>query len=181
MNHLGKFPNYLKILGIFLLSYTLITNYYWREPDNYFWICHVSAFLVSGSLIFGFRNGIRIGGLWLILGTILWLSDEVLNDYPLDKLSYFTHSLYTLISIYCFRRIGLFPFPWIGAFLWYVFVQLLSLKFTDPAQNINLVYSIWPPWDLLFSNYFHFQIFMNLFILGVLFLGSYISNKFSDE
>ncbi|MGJ4787058.1 hypothetical protein [Leptospira koniambonensis] len=181
MKPFGKYPDHFRILGIFLFSYVVITNYLWREPNNYFWICHVSAFLLSGSLIFGFRKGIRIGGFWAILGSIFWLSDELLNDYTLDKLSYFTHSLYTILSIYCLRKIGITPLPWLGSFLWYTFVQVLSYFFTDPAQNINLVYSIWPPWDMVFSNYFYFWIFMNFFIFSILFFSSILLDRYSKN
>ncbi|MEI1277808.1 hypothetical protein V6Z05_05730 [Leptospira venezuelensis] len=181
MKPFGKYPEHFRILGILLFSYVVITNYLWREPNNYFWICHVSAFLLSGSLILGFRKGIRIGSFWAILGSLLWLSDELLNNYPLDKLSYFTHSLYTIISIYCFRKIGITPFPWLGAFFWYTFAQILSYIFTDPVHNINLVYSIWPPWDILFSNYLYFWIFMNIFIFCILFFSSLLSDRYSEN
>ncbi|TGL63404.1 hypothetical protein [Leptospira sarikeiensis] len=181
MKPFGKYPFHFRLLGIFLFFYVLITNYIWREPNNYFWICHVSAFLLSASLILGFHKGIRIGGLWAILGSIFWLSDELLNDYPLDKLSYFTHSLYTILSIYFFKKIGIIPFPWFGAYLWYFFVQILSYLFTDPAYNINLVYSIWPPWDILFSNYFYFWIFMNFSIFSILFLSSLLLDRYSEN
>jgi hypothetical protein len=106
----------------------------------------------------------------MILGLSLWFLNVMVNNTFGDAISYITHFSFACAAVYLFFRIPVGRYLWLGCFCWYILTQVLSRLFTPPAENINLAFSIWPGWDIVFSNFLTFWCFMTFSCLGFLFV-----------
>jgi hypothetical protein len=62
------------------------------------------------------------------------------------------------------RRVRMDRIAWVYAFVWYLFMQLVSRLVTDPRLNVNVAHRIQTGWGHSFSSYWEFWVVMTALV-----------------
>lgn len=178
---LTSLPIHLRAIGLLLVATIVATYLSYHNISNIFWLCNISALLAGVALLIGKRQLALIGATFMILGLACWLLNVVVNKIPGDPVSYIKHFSYGCIAVYLFFRFRVGCYLWLGCFCWYILAQVLSRIFTSPAENINLAFSVWPGWEVIFSNFFPFWCFVTVCCLVFLFVMNKIIYRLQEK
>jgi hypothetical protein len=171
--------NVYRLLGILPVCFFLShLSYHFSEgtPQHLLWLCNLSNLLLAAGLFFQIPLLIRIAALWLIPGIPLWLWDmSRTGDHPLSTfLSHLGGLTVAMIALSKFRaKPNMFIYAWLYGFL----VQLICRFVTPPELNVNVAFQIYPGFDRIFHNYWHYWIFSASLAAAVLWALSIILNK----
>jgi hypothetical protein len=167
-------PFRLRVIGLLLIVAVLATTIIYYDMTNILWLCNISSLLAGVALLSGKPQSALVGATFMLLGGISWLLNLVINHAFDERVSYVTHFSFAFAAIYLFFQIRVARYLWVGCFCWYILSQVLSRLFTPPAENVNLAFSIWRGWNIIFSNFFSFWCFISFSCLVFLF----VMNKF---
>jgi len=159
----------LRIFGLVIICAVIISNTLIHSITNILWLCNISTLLAGVALLLGRQQIALIGATYMILGLFFWLANVLVNHTFGNFSSYITHICFAGAGVFIFRYIPIGRNLWIGCFAWYLLSQAMARIFSQPAENINLAFTIWPGWDRIFSSFFLFWSFTTLSCLGFLF------------
>jgi len=159
-----------RLWGVFPLIFFLAQGlHYWRFGGigNMLWMCNVGNLLLAIGIFLIHRELIRAAAIWTIPGLLLWVR-YVLFQYDFVISSALAHVGGLTIGLIALRRVRMDRWAWCYAFLWYLFLQLVSRLTTDPLLNVNVAWRIQPGWERAFASYWKFWVVMSVLVAVVL-------------
>lgn len=160
----GQLDTRFRVIGLLPLTFFLAqTIHYWRVGGmgNLFWMCNVGNLLLAVGIFLNHRELIRATAIWTIPGLLLWVR-YVLFEYDFVVSSALAHVGGIIVALIVLRRVRMDRIAWVYAFVWYLFVQLVSRLATDPRLNVNVAHRIQTGWKQTFSSYWKFWIIMTV-------------------
>jgi hypothetical protein len=165
-----------RLVGLLPLTFFLAQAiHYWRAGGmgNLLWMCNVGNLLLAIGLFINHRELIRATAIWTIPGLLIWIR-YVLFEYDFVISSALAHVGAIIVAVIVLRRVRMDRIAWVYAFVWYLFLQLVSRLLTDPRLNVNVAHRIQTGWENVFSSYWKFWIVMSglvafcLWVIGVI-------------
>lgn len=163
-----------KFLGIVPILFFFFTLFIYIVQDQIYqilWVCNISNLVLGISIMMTYSTLIWISTLWIVLGTPLWVVQDLINYSTLEMSGILTHfgsSLIGLTAIKHFPKTGTF---WKKALIYFLFIQIFSRIITSPIDNINVSFSPYKFYfSQVFSHYWTFWFVGLMVIGGVLFL-----------
>jgi len=148
----------LRLLGIFPLIFFLTqVAHYWpiHELGNMFWMCNLGNLLLALGLFLEKPVVIRLAGIWMIPGLLIWILYVVLA-WGVFLSSTLAHVGGLAVALIALSQVGMDRTAWRWALGWYLVVQVLSRFLTAPKLNVNLAHAVQPGWDRMFNSYWEF-------------------------
>ena len=115
--------------------------------------------LLAVGLFLNHRELIRAAAIWTIPGLVIW-ARYVLFEYDFVASSALAHVGGIIVALIVLRRVRMDRTAWFYAFIWYLFMQVVSLLTTDRRLNVNVAHRIQTGWENAFSSYWKFWIVM---------------------
>jgi hypothetical protein len=69
-----------------------------------------------------------------------------------------------IVGLIVLRRVRMDRIAWIYAFVWYLFMQLVSRLTTDPRLNVNVAHRVQTGWHHAFNSYWKFWVVMTALV-----------------
>lgn len=151
-----------RLIGLLPLSFFLAQAIqYWRlgGAGNLLWMCNIGNLLLAAGLFLNHRELIRAAAIWTIPGLGIWMR-YVLFEYDFVFSSALAHVGGIVVALIVLRRVRMDRIAWVYAFVWYLFLQVVSRRFTAPVLNVNVAHRIQTGWENTFSSYWKFWITM---------------------
>jgi hypothetical protein len=156
-----------RLIGLLPLTFFLAQAlHYWRVggAGNLLWMCNVGNLLLATGLFLNQREVIRAAAIWTIPGLGIWIR-YVLFEYDFVIASALAHVGGIIVGLIVLRRVRVNRFAWVYAFVWYLFLQIISRAATDPLLNVNVAQRIQTGWEQAFSSFGKFWIVMTLLVV----------------
>jgi hypothetical protein len=147
-----------RLLGIFpLVFFFAQAEHYWRinQLGHMLWMCNIGDLLLAIGLFFKQPVLIRIAGIWMVPGFVIWFRFVVL-EWGLFLSSVLAHVGGLLVGAIALKRVGMDRRAWLYAFAWYLLIQILSRVLTSADLNVNLAHRIQPGFEQVFRSYWLF-------------------------
>jgi hypothetical protein len=160
----GQLDTRFRVIGLLPLTFFLAqTIHYWRVGGmgNLFWMCNIGNLLLALGIFLNHRELIRAAAIWTIPGLLLW-ARYVLFEYDFVVSSALAHVGGIIVALIVLRRVRMDRIAWFYAFVWYLFMQLVSRLATDPGLNVNVAHRIQTGWKHAFSSYWKFWVVMTV-------------------
>jgi hypothetical protein len=161
------------IIGLIPLLTALYTSYLsiiQGRLEEVLWVCNLSNFLLAAGLFVHHSASIRVATLWLIIGTPLWIWDNVERGIYFTFHAFVIHVIAALIGIVAMWRLAQYPKIWVWALGYGLGVQLFTRFVAPPQLNINVASRVYEPLQPLFPNYYAYMAF-NAVCFGVVLWG----------
>jgi hypothetical protein len=158
----GQLETRFRVIGLLPLTFFLAQMiHYWRVGGmgNLFWMCNVGNLLLALGIFLNHRELIRAAAIWTIPGLLLWVR-YVLFDYDFVVSSALAHVGGIIVGLIVLSRVRMDRIAWVYAFVWYLFMQLVSRQATDPRLNVNVAHRIQTGWEQAFTSYWKFWVVM---------------------
>jgi hypothetical protein len=154
-----KDPDFrFRLLGIFpLVFFFAQAAHYWRinQLGHMLWMCNIGDLLLAIGLFLKQPVLIRIAGMWMVPGFVIWFRFVVL-EWGLFFSSVLAHVGGLLVGAVALKRVGMDGRSWRYAFGWFLFIQVLSRILTSADLNVNLAHRIQPGFEQVFKSYWQF-------------------------
>ncbi|HXM48642.1 MAG TPA: hypothetical protein VN956_12420 [Pyrinomonadaceae bacterium] len=160
----GPLDQRFRLIGLLPLAFFLAQAiHYWRVGGigNLLWMCNVGNLLLALGLFLNHRELIRAAAIWTIPGLVIW-ARYVLFEYDFVVSSALAHVGGIIVGLIVLRRVRMDRTAWFYAFVWYLFMQVVSRLTSDPRLNVNLAHRIQTGWENAFSSYWKFWIVMTM-------------------
>jgi len=146
-----------------LLFFFAQAIYYWRNGSfgNMLWMCNIGNLLLAIALFAGHREMIRATALWMIPGLVIWFL-YVLIPFGFVLSSALAHVGGFIVGIVALRAVRVDRRAWLYAFIWYLFMQVVSRLSTSQDLNVNVVYRIQPGLESVFGSFWQFWLLMTM-------------------
>ncbi len=143
------------IVPLLIFIYRLAQYISVGTPDWIMYNCHLSTLLLAVAMFAGWRLGIRVAAIWLVIGLPMWLIDAWVFQV-LWIASVVSHLGGFLLAIYAIRKIGATGKSWLAALVWFLFWQLVTRYTTAPELNVNIAHTPYESCKIWFSSYWQF-------------------------
>ena len=152
-----------------LIFFVTQAIHYWRinELGNMLWMCNIGNLVLAIGMFLNHPLLIRVAVIWMVPGLVVWMIYVVLA-YGVFLSSTLAHVGGILVGVVAIKRVGMDRRAWAYAFVWYLFIQVLSRLATSPVLNVNLAHSVEPGWRQAFNHYWKFWLVLSL--VGVILL-----------
>jgi hypothetical protein len=140
---------------LYVIHYVAVGRAY-----NIVWTCHIGCLLVGVGLLSRKDVLNSIGLIWVTLGIPLWILNLISGSQSLVY-SFLTHWGGFFLGLLGVYLLGIRKGSWWKAILAIALFAPPTHFLTPPAENVNLVHSIWPGWENVFGTF-------PLFLLAVL-------------
>jgi hypothetical protein len=130
---------------------------------NLAWMCNVGNVLLALGLFLHHKELIRAAAIWTIPGLVVWFWFVWLNGSTAFSSS-LAHVGGVIVGMFVLSRVRMDRIAWLYAFVWYLFMQLVSRLSTSPEVNANVAHHIQPGWETTFSSYWKFWLVMTLVV-----------------
>ncbi|MGE0102665.1 MAG: hypothetical protein AB7H86_07645 [Blastocatellales bacterium] len=117
--------------------------------------CHLSTLLLAVAMFAGWKPGIRIAIIWLIIGLPMWLIDAWVTQV-LWIASVVSHLGGFLLAIYAIRQVRATGRSWQPALGWFLFWQMVTRYTTAPELNVNVSHMPYEFCKEWFTSYWQF-------------------------
>ena len=146
-----------------LTFFVLQVLHYWRYGGlgNLAWMCNVGNLLLAVGIFFNHRELIRAAAIWTVPGLGIWFWYVWLNGSTAFS-STLAHVGGIIVGLLVLRRVRMDRIAWVYAFVWYLFMQIVSRAITSPDLNVNVAYRIQTGWESAFGNFWKFWLLMTL-------------------
>jgi len=154
--------NHLVYLGLIPLIATLYTSYLSSSQGKaaeLLWVCNISNIVLAVGLFTRNSMLIRIATLWLIIGTPLWIWDNLLHDYDFIAHAYVIHIGGLAIGLYASRFVSHEVSAWKPALMFGLVLTLISRFVTPPELNINISAYVYEPLKSFLPHYYYYMLF----------------------
>jgi hypothetical protein len=155
-----------RLVGLLPLSFFLAQTIHYRSvggPGNLFWMCNIGNALLALGLFLNHRELIRAAAIWTIPGLGVWFR-YVLFEYEFVFSSALAHVGGIVVALIVLRRVRMDRIAWVYAFVWYLFMQIVSRLITSPVLNVNVAHRIPAGWENTFSSYWKFWFVMTVLV-----------------
>ena len=162
----GQLDTRYRLIGLLPLTFFLAQAiHYWRVGGmgNLLWMCNVGNLLLAIGLFLDHRELIRAAAIWTIPGLLIWIR-YVLFEYDFVVSSALAHVGGIIVALIVLRRVRMDRIAWVYAFVWYLFMQVVSRLVTDPRLNVNVAHRIQTGWGNTFSSFWKFWIVMTALV-----------------
>jgi len=170
---------WFRALGLLplLLSIAQAVHYGRRsnEFSNMLWMCNVGNLLLAFGLFFNWPVVIRVAGIWMIPGLVVWFLYVYLEGVFLT--STLAHIGGLIVGLLALRRVGVDRRAWLYALAWYFVVQLVSRFVTPDELNVNVSKRIYAGWERSFGTYWKFWLVLSLIVAAMLWIITFVLNK----
>ena len=145
---------------IFFLAQTV---HYWRFGGlgNLLWMCNIGNLLLAVGLFLNHRELIRAAAIWTIPGLAIWFW-YVWLEGSTGFSSTLAHVGGLVVALIVLRRVRMDRLAWFYAFVWYLFMQIVSRALTAPDLNVNVAYHIQSGWENAFASFWKFWLTMTV-------------------
>jgi hypothetical protein len=161
-----KLDKRFRLLGLLPLTFFLAQAiHYWRVGGmgNLLWMCNVGNLLLAIGILLSQRELIRAAAIWTIPGLLVWIR-FVLFEYDFVVSSALAHVGGIIVALIVLRQVRMDRIAWAYAFVWYLFMQVVSGLTTDPRLNVNLARRVQTGWEGAFSSYLKFWIVLTVLV-----------------
>jgi hypothetical protein len=155
-----------RLVGLLPLSFFLAQAIHYRWVGglgNLLWMCNIGNVLLALGLFLNHRELIRAAAIWTIPGLVIWFR-YVLFEYDFVFSSALAHVGGIIVALIVLRRVRMDRTAWIYAFVWYLFMQVVSRRVTSPVLNVNVAHRIQTGWESTFSSYWEFWFVMTVLV-----------------
>ncbi len=152
---LGKTFRLVGILPLLIFVYRLAQYISVGTPDWIMYNCHLSTLLLAVAMFTGWKLGIRIAAIWLVIGLPMWLIDAWVTQV-LWIASVTSHLGGFLLAMYAIRKVGATGKSWLPALAWFLFWQLVTRYTTAPELNVNIAHTPYESCKTWFGSYWQF-------------------------
>lgn len=162
----GQLNMRFRLIGVLPLAFFLAQAiHYWRVGGmgNLFWMCNIGNLLLGFGLFINHRELIRATAIWTIPGLLIWIR-YVLFEYDFVISSALAHVGGIIVALIVLRRVRMDRIAWVYAFVWYLFMQIVSRLVTQPVLNVNVAHRIQTGWENAFSSYWKFWMVMTALV-----------------
>lgn len=166
-----------RLLGLLPLIFFLAqVIHYWRYGGlgNLAWMCNIGNLLLAIGMFLDHRELIRAAAIWTIPGLWIWFWYVWLSGSTSFS-STFAHVGGIIVAVFVIRRVRMDRIAWLYAFIWYLFMQLVSRLATARELNVNVAHFIQPGWENAFGSFWKFWVVMTtvvavgLWLIGLVF------------
>jgi hypothetical protein len=161
-----------RLIGFLPLFFFIAqTVHYWRYGGlgNLAWMCNIGNLLLAIGIFFEHRELIRATAIWTIPGLAVWFW-YVWLDGSTSWSSTLAHVGGIIVAMVVLQRVRMDRIAWAYAFVWYLFMQLVSRVVTSPDLNVNVVFKIQPGWERIFGSFWIFWLVMTVAVALTLWL-----------
>lgn len=162
-------PLPFRLIGFLpLIFFVAQVVHYWRFGGlgNLMWMCNVGNLLLAIGLFLSHKELIRAAAIWTVPGLGIWFWYVWLTGST-GISSTLAHVGGVIVGLFVLSYVRMDRIAWLYAFLWYLFIQVVSRVITPPDLNVNVVYKIQPGWEGAFRSFWKFWLVMTLAV-GVL-------------
>ena len=155
-----------RLLGLLPLVFFLgQVIHYWRYGGlgNLAWMCNIGNLLLAIGLFLNHKELIRATAIWTIPGLGIWFW-FVWLDGSTSLSSTLAHVGGIIVGMIVLRRVRMDHIAWLYAFVWYLFMQLVSRRVTSPDLNVNVAHHIQTGWENTFSSFWKFWLVMTVLV-----------------
>jgi hypothetical protein len=155
-----------RLLGCLPLIFFLAqVAHYWRFGGlgNLAWMCNIGNLLLAIGLFLNHKELIRATAIWTIPGLGIWFWFVWLEGST-SLSSTLAHVGGIIVGMIVLRRVRMDRIAWLYAFVWYLFMQLVSRALTSPDLNVNVVHHIQTGWENTFSSFWKFWLLMTVLV-----------------
>jgi hypothetical protein len=138
-------------------------------------MCNVGNLLLAFGLFFNWPVVIRVAGIWMIPGLVVWFLYVYLEGVFLT--STLAHIGGLIVGLLALRRVGVDRRAWLYALAWYFVVQLVSRFATPDELNVNVSKRIYAGWERSFGSYWKFWVVLSLIVAAWLWIITLVLNK----
>ena len=144
---------YWGLVPLFTALYT--TSYYIArgEASEILWVCNVCSYLLGIGLLIRQPSLVWVATLWLIVGTPLWVMDNIVRQVFFTPHAFMMHIVGSLIGLLALRTVAGRVRYWWWALLLGIVLNILARWLAAPAANVNLSASIYPAAQPYFDSY----------------------------
>jgi hypothetical protein len=166
-----------RLLGLLPLVFFLAQVVHYSHDGgvgNLAWMCNVGNLLLAIGLFLNHKELIRAAAIWTIPGLGIWFWFVWLSGGT-NWSSMLAHVGGILVGLVVLQRVRMDHIAWFYAFVWYLFMQIVSRAITAPDLNVNAAHKIQTGWESAFSSYWKFWLVMTvvvaigLWIIGLVF------------
>lgn len=155
-----------RLIGLLPLSFFLAQAIHYGRvggAGNLLWMCNIGGVLLAAGLFLNHRELIRAAAIWTIPGLGIWIR-YVLFEYDFVYSSALAHVGGIVVALIVLRRVRMDRIAWVYAFVWYLFIQVVSRLVTAPVLNTNVAHRIQTGWENAFSSYWKFWVVMTVLV-----------------
>ena len=155
-----------RLIGLLPLIFFLAqTVHYWRfgGMGNLLWMCNVGNLLLAIGLFLNHRELIRAAAIWTIPGLGVWFWYVWLSGSTALS-STLAHVGGLIVALIVLPRVRMDRLAWLYAFVWYLFMQIVSRLTTAPDLNVNVAHHIQAGWENAFASFWKFWLVMTLLV-----------------
>jgi hypothetical protein len=161
-----------RLIGLLPLIFFLAqTVHYWRYGGlgNLLWMCNIGNLLLAIGLFLNHRELIRAAAIWTIPGLAIWFWYVWLSGST-GIPSTLAHVGGLIVAVFVVRRVRMDRIAWLYAFIWYLFMQLVSRLTTARELNVNVAHFVQPGWEKTFPSFWKFWMVMTALVAMALWL-----------
>ena len=161
-----------RLIGLLPLIFFLAqTVHYWRYGGlgNLAWMCNIGNLLLAIGLFLNHRELIRAAAIWTIPGLGIWFWYVWLSGST-GFSSTLAHVGGLIVAIFVIRRVRMDRIAWLYAFIWYLFMQVVSRLVTARELNVNVAHFVQPGWEKTFNSFWKFWVVMTAAVAIALWL-----------
>jgi hypothetical protein len=162
--------NRFRLVGILPLVFFLAQFvHYWQYGGlgNLAWMCNIGNLLLALGLFLNHKELIRATAIWTVPGLGIWFWYVWLTGST-GFSSTLAHVGGIIVGMFVLGRVRMDRIAWVYAFVWYLFMQLVSRLVTSPELNANVAHHIQNGWERTFSSYWKFWLVMTLVVAAIL-------------
>ena len=160
-----------RLIGLLPLFFFAAQTFHYSRYGglgNLAWMCNVGNLLLAIGIFLEHRELIRATAIWTVPGAGVWFWFVWLNGANWS--STLAHVGGLIVAMLVLQRVRMDRLAWFYAFVWYLFMQIVSRAITSPDLNVNVVFRIQPGWESLFSSFWKFWLVLTVVTAVVLWL-----------
>ncbi len=157
---------HFRLLGLLPLTFFLAqVVHYWRYGGmgHLAWMCNIGNLLLAIGIFLDHRELIRAAAIWTIPGLGVWFWYVWLNGDTAVS-STLAHVGGIVVGLFVLRRVRMDRIAWFYAFVWYLFMQIVSRLVTSPELNVNVAHRIQAGWEGAFGSFWKFWLVMTIVV-----------------
>lgn len=164
-----------RALGWFPIAAGVYTTVFYalrEEATAALWVCNASNFTLGVAILRGLPRCAMFSGIWLFLGTPLWVWDCFVREWYFTPQAFCEHVVGSALAVWAVST-----WPWRGRRVWlpslaiFAALQAFTRRVGDSTLNVNVSAEIYPPFQPYFANYWAYWAF-NLVLMIPLVVGA---------
>ncbi len=145
------------------------------------WICYPAGAMVGAGVLFRMPRLAAVGFVFhLGMGFLGWLLDVIASRH-VSALSVAVHVLPLVAGAAEARASGVPRWAPLAAWCGWLVLQALAYVVTDPALNVNVAHSVWPPFASVFESVWAYRAFNAGFAIPFLLGAHWIASSMAPS